>query len=113
MIRKPTNRAPFHPGVLLKDLYLDEMGISQADFARHLGCTASKVNEIIRGKRGITPAMAIDLGAAFGTEPEFWLRAQMEWDLYEESKKHSRALAPISAKPRATAQDSENTRRRA
>jgi addiction module HigA family antidote len=81
MIRLPTHRIACHPGKLLQKLYLDEMNISQVAFAKHLGISLRRLNEIINGKRNVTPETAILLGQALGQTPEFWLNAQMAFDL--------------------------------
>jgi addiction module HigA family antidote len=57
------------------------LGVSQRGFARRLGWTPRKLNEIIKGKRNITAATAIDLAQALDTTPEFWLNLQQAWDL--------------------------------
>jgi antitoxin HigA-1 len=81
MIRLPTRRMAIHPGQLLQKLYLDEMGVSQVAFAKHLGISLRRLNEIINGKRNVTPETAILLGQALGQTPDFWLNAQMAYDL--------------------------------
>lgn len=72
---------PFHPGEILLEEFLDPKGISQREFARKLGWTPRKLNEIIKGKRSITANTAIDLSEALRTTPEFWLNLQQTWDL--------------------------------
>lgn len=66
------------------------MGLSQSEFARHVGWTQPKVNEIVTGKRGVTPETAMVLGDAFNTTPEFWLNLQMAVDLFRARKKHKK-----------------------
>jgi len=77
----PENRIPTHPGIILKEEYLDQMGISQVAFATHLGVPVQRINELIRGKRGVTPQTAWLLAQAFNTSPEFWLNLQSAHDL--------------------------------
>jgi len=72
---------PFHPGEILLTEFLEPKGISQRQFAMKLAWSARKLNEIIKGKRNITAASAIDLSEALGTTPEFWLNLQQMWDL--------------------------------
>ena len=72
----PKNRITPHPGELLQELFLDEMGLSQADLARHTGMPTQRVNEICVGKRGISAETAWLLAGALGTSPEFWTNAQ-------------------------------------
>jgi antitoxin HigA-1 len=72
---------PFHPGAILFEEFLEPKGISQRAFAKQLGWTPHKLNEIIKAKRNITALTAIDLANALGTTPEFWLNLQQTWDL--------------------------------
>jgi len=75
---------PFHPGEILLEQFLESMGMSQRSFAQRLGWSPRKLNEIIKGKRGITAATAIDLAEALKTTPEFWMNLQQAWDLEQE-----------------------------
>jgi addiction module HigA family antidote len=68
------------PGEVLLDV-LDGFRISQSELARHLKMPVSKINEICRGKRGISPAMALRLGRVFGQGTRFWMNVQQNWDL--------------------------------
>jgi len=78
---QPENRIPTHPGEVLLEEFLAPMGISQVALAKHLGIPVQRVNEIVRGKRGITPDTAWLLAQAFNTTPEFWMNLQMGYDL--------------------------------
>jgi antitoxin HigA-1 len=77
----PENRTPTHPGEILLEEYLKPLGLSQVAFAEHIGVPVQRINEIVRGKRGITPETAWLLAEAFGTSPEFWLNLQTNYDL--------------------------------
>ncbi|NLH00032.1 MAG: HigA family addiction module antidote protein [Chloroflexi bacterium] len=77
----PENRIPTHPGEILLDEFLKPMGISQMAFAKHVGVPLQRINEIARGKRGITPDTAWRFALAFGTTPEFWMSLQTAYDL--------------------------------
>lgn len=77
----PKNRTPSHPGEILREEFLAPMGVSQVAFAAHIGVPLQRVNEIVRGKRGVTPETAWLLAAALGTTPEFWLNLQTIHDL--------------------------------
>ncbi len=77
----PKNRIPTHPGEILREEYLRPLGISQVALAAHLGVPVQRVNELIRGKRGITPDTAWLLAQAFRTSPEFWVNLQTAFDL--------------------------------
>ena len=72
---------PFHPGEILLEEFLEPLGWSQRAFAREIGWSARKLNEIVRGKRAVTAMTAIDLSEHLGTTPEFWLNLQQMWDL--------------------------------
>jgi addiction module HigA family antidote len=76
-----TSRLPTHPGEVLLEEFLIPMGVTQVALAKHLGIPVQRVNEIVRGKRGVTPETAWLLSEAFGTTPEFWLNLQMAYDL--------------------------------
>lgn len=77
----PENRIPTHPGEILLEEFLGPMGVSQVAFARHVGVPLQRVNEIVRGKRGVTPDTAWRFAQAFGTTPEFWMNLQSTYDL--------------------------------
>ena len=78
----PKNRPPTHPGTMLLKEFLEPMEISQAELARALGIPFQRVNEIVRGKRGVTAETALLLGQFFGMSPNFWINAQSSTDLY-------------------------------
>ena len=86
----PKNRPPTHPGEMLLKEFLEPLNITQMVFAKHLGWPYARLNEIIKGKRGISTASALDLGEALDTGPEFWLNLQRNWDLWHSLKKHKR-----------------------
>jgi len=92
MLREPTG-----PGEILLEEFLNPLGISQAAFARHVGWTQPKVNEIVTGKRGVTPETAIVLAEAFNTTPQFWLNLQLAVDLYRAQQKHKKVKSLIGA----------------
>lgn len=77
----PENRTPTHPGVILSQEFLAPLGISQVAFAAHLGVPVQRINELVRGKRGITPATAWLLSQALNTTPELWINLQATYDL--------------------------------
>ena len=77
----PTNRIPTHPGVILLEEFLEPMKITQVALANHLNIPIQRINEIIRGKRGITPETAWLLSQAFKTTPQFWMNLQTNYDL--------------------------------
>jgi len=71
---------PVHPGEVLRD-ELDELEISQSSLAEHIGVLPKTINEICRGKRGISADMAMKLSRALGASPQFWLNLQNNWEL--------------------------------
>jgi addiction module HigA family antidote len=84
-----------HPGKVLRD-ELEERGISQSALARHIGVLPRSINEICRGKRGITAPMACMLSAALGASPQFWLNLQKNWEL-SQALRHRTKIGPIAA----------------
>jgi addiction module HigA family antidote len=77
----PENRIPTHPGQILSREYLMPLGITQVALAAHVGVPVQRVNELVRGKRGVTPETAWLLAQAFETTPDFWLNMQAAYDL--------------------------------
>jgi addiction module HigA family antidote len=77
----PENRIPTHPGQILSREYLMPLGITQVALAAHVGVPVQRVNELVRGKRGVTPETAWLLAQAFETTPDFWLNLQAAYDL--------------------------------
>jgi addiction module HigA family antidote len=78
-------RKPTSPGEILSEEFLRPMALTQKQLADHLGCDVKVVNRIVNGKTSVTAEMALKLGAALATSPEFWLNAQKAVDLYEAS----------------------------
>ncbi len=91
----PEERTPTHPGEVLLEEFLKPLGMTQRELARALHMPYQRVNEIVRGKRGITPATALRLARFFGTTPEFWLNLQYMWDLYWEYQREKTILERI------------------
>ncbi|HAC62715.1 MAG TPA: addiction module antidote protein, HigA family [Cyanothece sp. UBA12306] len=82
MFNIPTNRPPTTPGEMLREEFLEPMGLTQQQLATGIGVSYQRVNELINGKRGITTSTALRLGKYFGTSPDFWLNLQRANDLY-------------------------------
>lgn len=78
---QPENRVPTHPGEVLREEFLVPLGQTQVALAEHIGVPIQRVNELVRGKRGITPETAWLLAQALSTTPEFWLNLQAAYDL--------------------------------
>lgn len=77
----PKNRVPTHPGEVLLEEFLKPLGVSQVALAEHLHIPVQRINELVRGKRGVTPETAWLLAGALGTTPEFWINLQTNHDL--------------------------------
>jgi addiction module HigA family antidote len=76
------NKTPLHPGEVLNEVYMKEMSLNQSQLADLCKCTPRKINEIVNGKRGISPQFAIELETAIGTSAEMWGKMQAEYDLW-------------------------------
>jgi addiction module HigA family antidote len=85
------NPKPSHPGVVLAEVYLSQLGWTQTRLANELGCAHRKVNEVVNGKRSISAEFAIELERVLKTEAEMWVRMQAEYDLYIARKKRKAA----------------------
>ena len=79
MVRQP--KKPFHPGEILLEEFLEPKGATQAAFAEKIGWTTTRLNELIKGKRGVTASAALDLADALGTSPKLWMNLQATYDL--------------------------------
>jgi antitoxin HigA-1 len=80
--RLPTELPPTHPGEMLLEEFLKPLGISQSAFAIRLGVSFPRLNEIIRGRRSVTPDTALRLAQVTGMSADFWLGLQSDWDLW-------------------------------
>ena len=90
----PKNRPPTHPGQMLLHEFLEPLGLTQKEFAEHVGWTYARVNEIIHGKRGVTAESALVLADAFDMEANFWLNLQKNWELWHALQGHKH-IAPL------------------
>lgn len=95
MVRIPTHRTPTHPGEMLLEEFLDPMGLTQRELAEAIGVPYQRVNEIVNGRRGITPSTALRLAQFFGMSTEFWINGQMRWDLYHARKSEEAEIRRI------------------
>jgi antitoxin HigA-1 len=86
---------PTHPGEMLREDFMIDYGLTVASLAKGLGISRQTVNEVIREKRSITPAMALKLSKLFGNSPEFWLNAQRTVDLWEASRRYQEQIRRI------------------
>jgi addiction module HigA family antidote len=95
MVRVPTNRTPTHPGEMLLEEFLNPMGITQRDLADNIHVPYQRVNEIVNGRRGITPSTALRLAKFFDMSADFWMNLQLRWDLYFARQNENKVLETI------------------
>jgi len=80
------NPNPMHAGKVLSVVYMADRDLSQTALAEKIGCAHRKVNEIVNGKRSITPDFALDLERVLGTSAEMWVTMQAQFDLAQARK---------------------------
>ena len=95
MIRVPIGRQPTHPGKMLREEFLEPLNLTQKQLADSIQVPYQRVNEIVSGKRGVTPSTAFRLAKYFGTSPDFWLNLQIKFDLYSAQQKEKEVLTLI------------------
>ena len=93
---KRIHYTPVHPGEVLQD-ELEEVGLTQSALAQHIGVLPKTINEICRGKRGISAEMAMRLSKALGGSPQFWLNLQNSWDISQLDESCFEDIRPIAA----------------
>ncbi len=96
MVRIPTDREPTHPGEMLREEFLLALGITQRDLAAAIHVPYQRVNEVVRGKRGVTPGTALRLAKVLGTDPWFWMNLQLRWDLYHAQRSEAKQVEEIN-----------------
>ena len=84
----PKHRPPTHPGEILLEDFLKPMHLTQSALAQHLGWPYARINEIIKGKRGVSPESALALADSFGTTAQYWLNLQLNYDLWQAQQEH-------------------------
>lgn len=95
MVRIPTHRAPTHPGEMLQEEFLKPMGLTQRELAAAIRVPYQRINEIVNGRRGITPSTALRLARFFGMSADFWMSLQLRWDLYFAQQEEQETLKSI------------------
>ena len=99
--RLPTHRPPTHPGAMLREEFLEPLGITQSAFAVQLGVSFPRLNEVINARRAVTPDTALRLAQVTGMSADFWLGLQQDWDLWHalrsDEAKAIAKLKPLSA----------------
>jgi addiction module HigA family antidote len=92
---KIRRRPPTSPGEILREEFLTPLRMTQRQLAGHLGCDIKVVNRIVNGRSRVSAEMALKLGAAFATTPEFWLNAQKAVDLYRAAQRVPELPSPL------------------
>ena len=91
-------RRPTHPGTMLREDFLPDYELTVSSLADALGVSRQSINELLRGRRRVSPAMALRLARLFGNSPEFWLSAQQAVDLWDAAhtlKKDVQRIKPL------------------
>jgi addiction module HigA family antidote len=95
----PMKRRPTHPGEMLREDFLPDYGLTVSGLASAIGVSRQSVNELLRGRRAVSPEMALRLAKLFGNSPEFWLNAQRAvnlWDAEQAIKDDVASIKPLS-----------------
>jgi len=95
MVRVPTSRTPTHPGEMLLEEFLNPMGLTQRELADNIRVPYQRVNDLVNGRRGITPSTALRLAKFFNMSADFWMNLQLRWDLYFAQQDESNVLKTI------------------
>ncbi len=103
MVRIPSHRAPTHPGEMLLEEFLVPMGLTQRELATGIHVPYQRINDIVNGRRGITPSTALRLAKFFGMSSDFWMNLQLRWDLYLARRDETKVLEQIQPYQPATA----------
>lgn len=93
---KQRTRKPTPPGEILREEFLGPLGMTQKQLAEHLGCDIKVINRIVNGRSAITAEMALKLGSALRTTPDFWLNAQKAVDIFEARQRMKRLPRPLT-----------------
>jgi len=95
MVRIPTDRQPTHPGEILREDFLDPLGVTQKELANAIHVPFQRINEIVRGRRAVSPSTALRLARYFGTSAGFWINLQQRCDLYKTEQAENEELEHI------------------
>jgi len=82
MARIPTHGPPTHPGEMLLEEFLKPLDMTQTELAERIGVSYVRINQLVNGRRGMTPDTALRLEKLFGMDADFWMTGQLVWDLY-------------------------------
>ena len=94
-MRMPTDRTPTHPGEMLREEFLIPMNLTQKELADAIQVPYQRINEIVSGKRGVTPSTALRFARFFGMSADFWMNLQVKFDLFFAEKKEAGVLNSI------------------
>lgn len=97
MVRIPTHRSPTHPGEMLLEEFLNPMGLTQRQLADAIHVPYQRINDIVNGRRGVSPSTALRLAKFFNTSPEFWMNLQLRWDMYFAQQEENAILKKIAS----------------
>lgn len=95
MVRIPSDREPTHPGEMLLQEFLLPLGMTQRDLATAIQVRFQRVNEVVRGRRGVSPSTALRLTSFIGTSPDLWINLQLRWDLYHAGRAEAEQIESI------------------
>lgn len=95
MVRIPTHRPPTHPGEMLLEEFLNPMELTQRELADAIHVPYQRINDIVNGRRGVTPSTALRLGKFFNMSPDFWMNLQIRWDMYFARQEENAVLKTI------------------
>lgn len=98
MVRVPSNRQPTHPGEMLLVEFLEPMGLSQRALAEGVRVPYQRINELVNGRRGVTPSTALRFAKFFGNTAGFWMNLQLRWDLFHAQAAEADVLRLIRRK---------------
>jgi antitoxin HigA-1 len=100
MVRIPTHGPPTHPGEMILEEFLKPLAMTQTEFAQRIGVAWTRANQLINGRRGVTPDTALRLEKLFGMPADFWLTLQLRWDLYHAMRSpNAKEIEKISRAP--------------
>jgi antitoxin HigA-1 len=99
MVRIPTHRTPTHPGEMLLEEFLNPMGLTQRELADAIHVPYQRINDIVNGRRGITPSTALRLAKFFNISADFWMNVQLRWDMYFAQQDEITVLETIQPSP--------------
>ena len=88
-------RRPTHPGEMLNEDFMPDYGLTVAGLAGAVGVSRQSINELLRGRRAVSPEMALRLSRLFGNSPEFWLNAKRAVDLWDAAQAIQEDVARI------------------